>query len=130
MVRERFYRSLTPRGQNLFQFRQRYGIAPRVRYAVTSRKNTDSLVDGMIFLDQGGGGGEGGKGHGPNRSPPSVRCRSLFFGGIERVFIVRSRQNKKGKKKLAGEAPLDPLAEVAAYYFIFAPHSGDDVWCE
>ena len=21
-------------------------------------------------------------------------------------------------------------AEVAAYYFIFAPHSGDDVWCE
>ena len=21
-------------------------------------------------------------------------------------------------------------AEVAAYYFIFAPHSGDDFWCE
>jgi hypothetical protein len=27
-------------------------------------KNTDSLVKGMLLFDQGGGGGEWGKGHG------------------------------------------------------------------
>ena len=55
-----FGHARTQRGQNLLQFRQRYGIAPHVRYAVASRKNTDSLVKGMILLDEGGGkrGGE------------------------------------------------------------------------
>jgi len=60
-VRERFCHSQTPWGQNLFQFRQRYGIATRVRYAVALRKNTDSLVKGMKLFDQGGGGRGGGK---------------------------------------------------------------------
>jgi hypothetical protein len=74
-------------GKNYTNFRQRYGIAPRVRYAVASRKiliplsralcrsvekNTDSLVKGMILFDQGGGGRGGGKGHGRKCSPPSV----------------------------------------------------------
>ena len=43
------------------------------------KKNTVSLVKGMILLAQGGGrGGEGGKGHGRKRSPPSVRGPLVF----------------------------------------------------
>ena len=61
MVHERFCTSRTPRGQNFSQFRQRYRIAPHVRYAVASRKNTDSLVKAMILLDQEGGEGRGKK---------------------------------------------------------------------
>jgi len=109
VVRERFYRSLTPRGQNLFQFRQRYGIAPRVRYAVTSRKNTDSLVDGMIFLDQGGGEGRGKKVI-DEIAPPrqSVVGRFFLVGGAKEILcsicLFPPHQNY-----LAGEDPPDPL---------------------
>ena len=52
----RFCHSRTPWGQKLRLFRRRYGIAPHVRYAVVLRKNTHSLVKGMILFDQGGEG--------------------------------------------------------------------------
>jgi hypothetical protein len=55
-----FCHARTRQGLNLYQFCQRYGIAPHVRYAVASRKNTDSLFKGIGLLDKGGGkrGGE------------------------------------------------------------------------
>ena len=55
-----FRHTRTWRGQNLFQFCQRYGIPPHVRYAVASRKNTGSLVMGVILLDEGRGKRGGG----------------------------------------------------------------------
>ena len=55
-----FCHAQTRWGQNLLQFCQRYGIAPHVRYAVASRKNTNSLVKGMILLDKGGNKRGGG----------------------------------------------------------------------
>jgi len=44
-------------------------------------KNADSLVKGMTLslCAQVGGGGEGEKGHGKNRSPPSVRGPLVFL---------------------------------------------------
>jgi hypothetical protein len=64
-----------------------------VRYAVASRKNTDSLVKGMILFDQGGGGRGGGKRSWSKVLPPVSpwsACFSFFFSLFE--FWV-SRQN-------------------------------------
>ena len=83
MVHKRFCHSRTSRGLNLYQFRRRYGIAPHVRYAVASRKNTDSLVKGMILFDQGGGGRGGGKRSWSKVLPPVSPWPLLFFSLFE-----------------------------------------------
>jgi hypothetical protein len=77
-VHKRFCHSLTPRGLNLNQFRRRYGIAPNMRYAVASRKNTDSLVKGIRLLDEGGGKSGWGIRCSDEMVLPSVRP-PLFF---------------------------------------------------
>ena len=81
-----FCHARTRQGLNLYQFCQRYGIAPHVRYAVASRKNTDSLVKGMIMVDQGGGGRGGGERSWSKVLPPVSlwsACFSLFFSLFE-----------------------------------------------
>ena len=58
-----------------------------MRYAVASRKNTDSLVKAMILFDQGGG--RGGEGRGEkvmdNIAPPHQSVVGRFI--LEEDFV-------------------------------------------
>ena len=103
-----FGHARTQRGQNLLQFRQRYGIAPHVRYAVASRKNTDSLVKGMILFDQGGGGRGGGKRSWSKVLPvfsPRSACFSFFFRSSNFEFPARIKKNEKNGVKFIRWTP-------------------------
>ena len=53
------------------------------------KKNTNSLVKGMILCDQGGGGGGGGgKGHGQKRSPRQSVVRMFLLLFAQRKFLI------------------------------------------
>ena len=117
IVHERFCTSRTPQGQNFPQFRQRYRIAPHVRYAVASRKNTDSLVKAMILLDQGGGGRGGGKRSWTILLPPvSPLSVALFW---RRIFF-RSFAFPPWQKLFGGRGPTGPpnlTFRVRTFYY-------------
>ena len=71
-------------------------MAPHVRYAIASRKNTDSLVKGMILLDEGGGKRGGDlKVFDENGAPVSPLSACFFLGARARIFLVVSRAQKK-----------------------------------
>ena len=67
-----------------------------MRYAVASRKNTDSLVKGMILLDEGGGKRGGGlKVFDENGAPVSPLSACFFWVRALGFFLVVSRAQKK-----------------------------------
>ena len=95
-----FCHARTPWGQKFHQFRRRYGIAPRVRFAVASRK---------ILIPRGG---EGGKGHGRKCSPPSVHVR-LFFLSLFFFFSLFDFEFPARIRKRGGGRPTEPPINAA-----------------
>ena len=72
-------------------------------------KNIDSLVEGLIFLDQGGGGEGGGKRSWTKSLPPVSPLSVAFFAVVcARIFFVVSH-SRQSKNYFAGEDPPDPL---------------------
>ena len=118
-----FGHARTQRGQNLLQFRQRYGIAPHVRYAVASRKNTDSLVKGMILLDEGGGKRGGGiKVFDENGAPVSLLSACFFWVLALGFFLLVSPAQKKSRK-LAGNSSTGPPILGCSICASLSPHA-------
>jgi hypothetical protein len=122
MVHKRFCHSRTPRGQKLRQFCRRYGIAPRVRYDVASRKILIPLSRELYCLIKGEGGGEGGKGHGRKCSPPSVSGLLVFPLFFFSFFRSLNFEFPAIIRKRGGEDPPDPLPSVTGI-----GHYGDRV---
>ena len=75
-----------------------------MRYAVASRKNTDSLVKGMILFDQGGGGRGGRKRSWSKVLPvlppvnPWSACFSFFFRSSNFEFPARIKKTKNWRE--------------------------------
>ena len=69
-----------------------------MRYAVALRKNTDSLVKGMILFDQVGGMDGRWKRVVDEMVLPSVCCRLLFSVGSREFSLCVPAKTKKTKK--------------------------------
>jgi hypothetical protein len=97
-----FWHSRTLRGQHICQFCRRFGINQCVRYAVASRKYTNSLDKGMSLLTKGGGGGKG-ENVIVESAPPRQSVVRLFFVCLrEGFFLIFSRLTNIGGKLTAG----------------------------
>ena len=94
-----------------------------MHYDVASRKNTDSLVKGMILLDEGGGKRGGGiKVFDENGAPVSPLSACFFWVLALGFFLVVSPAQKKSRK-LAGNSSTGPPNKNCKYKKNFHVHA-------
>ena len=79
-----------------------------MRYAVASRKNTDSLVKGMILLDEGGGKRGGGIKVFDENGAPVSPLSACFFWVLALGFFLVVSPAQKNSRKLAGNSSTGP----------------------
>jgi len=83
-----------------------------VRYAVASRKNTDSLVKGMILLDEGGGKRGGGIKVFDENGAPVSPLSACFFWVLALGFFLVVSPAQKNLENWREIHPLDPLTKT------------------